>query len=333
LGRYKSAAIALLGAGVFLVVVASFMRAAGVARIGLEYATDAAYAADQALSEVCVGDCDGNNMVTIDELILGINIALGKLSVNTCPAFANSQGVVNVAQLVAGVDGALNGCSPPTTPLTVAVPLAGTVAQGTPEYYSGAVTLGTAYSVSIVGLSGAANIAVFNDPAFRSQVCLTGSTSSQAKECTFTASGDTAFIRVDGQLATAAETTYTAFLIERPSVVSPVSEGTRNAPIAIADGVPRIGQVSTRDTSYYAVTGLTSDEPHFVAITGLSGAADLHVFTDALDLIELNCTLNNVASPIGIAQDCTVNGSSALYFSVSSGATNRDGAAYEMLVE
>jgi hypothetical protein len=35
----------------------------------------------------CVGDCDGNNEVEINNLILGVNIALGTQPVTTCPAF------------------------------------------------------------------------------------------------------------------------------------------------------------------------------------------------------------------------------------------------------
>ena len=70
-----------------------------------------AYEADAIPPEPCTGDCDGNGMVAINELILGVNIVLGVQPVDACPAFANSQGMVDIAQLIKGVNNALNGCS------------------------------------------------------------------------------------------------------------------------------------------------------------------------------------------------------------------------------
>jgi hypothetical protein len=58
----------------------------------------------------CVGDCNGNHAVAINELIIGVNITLGTLPVSACPAFQNAQGTVDIAQLIKGVDNALNGC-------------------------------------------------------------------------------------------------------------------------------------------------------------------------------------------------------------------------------
>jgi len=49
-------------------------------------------------------------MVTIDELITGVRIALGSVPESACPSFRNAQGAVDVAQLVAAVGHALNGC-------------------------------------------------------------------------------------------------------------------------------------------------------------------------------------------------------------------------------
>jgi ELWxxDGT repeat protein len=58
----------------------------------------------------CTGDCDGNGRVAIHELVLGVNIVLGPQSVNACPAFASSQGTVDIAQLMKGVNNAMKGC-------------------------------------------------------------------------------------------------------------------------------------------------------------------------------------------------------------------------------
>ncbi len=58
----------------------------------------------------CLGDCNGDGAVTVNELILGVNIALGSQPLTACPAFANAQNTVAIAQLVTGVANALNGC-------------------------------------------------------------------------------------------------------------------------------------------------------------------------------------------------------------------------------
>jgi hypothetical protein len=59
----------------------------------------------------CVGDCDGTGMVTIGELITGVNIALGTFPVSQCPAFdANGDGMVGITELITAVNNALNGC-------------------------------------------------------------------------------------------------------------------------------------------------------------------------------------------------------------------------------
>jgi hypothetical protein len=59
----------------------------------------------------CVGDCNGDGRVTIDELILGVRIALGATPVSACTAVdANGNGTVEIAELVAAVMRILAGC-------------------------------------------------------------------------------------------------------------------------------------------------------------------------------------------------------------------------------
>jgi hypothetical protein len=56
------------------------------------------------------GDCDGDGDVTINELILGVNISLGVLPVTACPAFdTDASGGVSIDELIAAVNAALNG--------------------------------------------------------------------------------------------------------------------------------------------------------------------------------------------------------------------------------
>ena len=59
----------------------------------------------------CVGDCNHDGMVAINELITGVNIALGNTPVSSCPSFdRNGDGMVAINELIAAVNAALNGC-------------------------------------------------------------------------------------------------------------------------------------------------------------------------------------------------------------------------------
>jgi hypothetical protein len=61
---------------------------------------------------ICVGDCNGDGQISIDELVRGVNIALGA-PLDTCPDFdRNGDGVVDIAELIDAVLGALLGCVP-----------------------------------------------------------------------------------------------------------------------------------------------------------------------------------------------------------------------------
>jgi ELWxxDGT repeat protein len=64
-----------------------------------------------ALSSSCTGDCDGRDGVTVDELIKGVNIALGIVPLSDCSVFdSNHDDSVTVDDLVAAVNDALNSC-------------------------------------------------------------------------------------------------------------------------------------------------------------------------------------------------------------------------------
>lgn len=59
----------------------------------------------------CVGDCGQDGAVTVDELVRGINIALGNLGLEACPQFdTDEDGAVTVSELVQSVTAALGGC-------------------------------------------------------------------------------------------------------------------------------------------------------------------------------------------------------------------------------
>lgn len=59
----------------------------------------------------CTGDCNGDGRVSIDELVRGVNMALGGLPLDSCPAFdGDGSGSITIDELVRGVNNALNGC-------------------------------------------------------------------------------------------------------------------------------------------------------------------------------------------------------------------------------
>jgi phosphohistidine phosphatase SixA len=65
----------------------------------------------------CPGDCNLDSEVAINELVLGVGIALGQNQLSQCPAFdRGGDGEVTIDDLLAGVSAALNGCAAEPTP-------------------------------------------------------------------------------------------------------------------------------------------------------------------------------------------------------------------------
>jgi len=59
----------------------------------------------------CTGDCNFSGSVTIDELVRGVNIALGTSTVDVCVSLDRDlSGTVTIDELVTAVGNALNGC-------------------------------------------------------------------------------------------------------------------------------------------------------------------------------------------------------------------------------
>lgn len=72
--------------------------------------------------ERCPGDCDGDDLVTVDELIAGVRRALAGDDGRACAAAdADGDGTVTVAELVRAVAAALDGCPLPRVPFTATV--------------------------------------------------------------------------------------------------------------------------------------------------------------------------------------------------------------------
>jgi len=59
----------------------------------------------------CPGDCGGDGMVSVDDLVRGVRIALGDMPLSECSAFDRDEdGRVAVGELVAAVAAALGPC-------------------------------------------------------------------------------------------------------------------------------------------------------------------------------------------------------------------------------
>ena len=75
-------------------------------------------------TQSCLGDCDGDGAVRINELLMMVNIALGDADVTACPAaLVVGDETVEITALVGAVHAALNGCAAPAaTPTAVPRP-------------------------------------------------------------------------------------------------------------------------------------------------------------------------------------------------------------------
>jgi hypothetical protein len=59
----------------------------------------------------CVGDCNGDGQVTVDEILAMVNVALGNASASACNASdANGDGQITIDEILTAVNHALNGC-------------------------------------------------------------------------------------------------------------------------------------------------------------------------------------------------------------------------------
>lgn len=65
----------------------------------------------------CIGDCNASGDVTVNEIIIGVNIALGNTPISACAALdSNNDGEVTVNEIIGAVNAVLNGCPIPPTP-------------------------------------------------------------------------------------------------------------------------------------------------------------------------------------------------------------------------
>jgi hypothetical protein len=59
----------------------------------------------------CIGDCNGDGSVTVDEIVRAVNMTLGTVPADACPAVdRNRDGSVTVDEIVTALDRVLTGC-------------------------------------------------------------------------------------------------------------------------------------------------------------------------------------------------------------------------------
>lgn len=103
----------------------------------------------------CPGDCDGDRVVTVDELVVGVQIALNRQDAIPCLAFdLDGDGDVAVDEVIRAIDAVLAGCSPQPSPTPTPIVPGGTA-------FSLIETLSDGDRVR--GLTGARSIAVSTD--------------------------------------------------------------------------------------------------------------------------------------------------------------------------
>jgi len=80
--------------------------------------------ANASASAQCVGDCNSDGEVKVNELILAVNIFLGSKDISECTAVdSNANGTVAINELVQAVNSSLRGCDAPPPPTPTPAPM------------------------------------------------------------------------------------------------------------------------------------------------------------------------------------------------------------------
>ena len=95
-----------------------------------------------ALAQSCTGDCDASNVVTVDEVVIAISIALGEQQIDACAAAdGDAGGSITVDEVLAALTNLLGECplpaaSPTATATETAPPTATPTPSPTPEIFA-----------------------------------------------------------------------------------------------------------------------------------------------------------------------------------------------------
>lgn len=223
------------------------------------------------------------------------------------------------------LDGMLAAEGSITTPLDVSsqLPHSGSVNDRSNSYYMvTGLTVGTDYIISLTGLSGDADLRVFdNDSSFATAACSSLTNGTNNESCGVTASATTMYIMVEN--FTSPSTSYTLSL----SINTNVNEGLVATPQAIAlAAMPYSGTVLTGE-SYYAVTGLTIGTDYAVALTGLLENANLYVYDIDSTFTTSVCSSTNTSTSDDV---CTVTASGTTMYIMVDGSLSGTGTSYNL---
>lgn len=291
------------------------------------------------LAAACPGDCDANGQVTVDELIVAVNIALGAAATDDCfAADFNGDGEATVDEIVAAVDAALNGCGDQTTAFVVATDFEtgsfGTVSLGDPPTFTPVSSqrilngdaIGRAFNglVYVVNRFFGDNIQII-DPAqdfATTRQCLTGAGSNPQ---------DIAFVDADKAYVSLGGTGEV--LVVDPSPASDCADFVRGridlTGLADADGNPELYQMAVAAGRLY-VAAQKLDQDNFFAPADNGSLAVIDVATDEL-VDEIVLTGEN---PFGQTKGLTLRNGALLvneigFFGVADGGIERVDLAAE----
>jgi hypothetical protein len=230
--------------------------------------------------------------------------------------------------------------SAPTT-LILSLPSSDMTTQTSAAAYAVPVTPSVAYTISITGITDDADLFIFGDDVTFSSpaTCSIDNTrfiGTTPEDCTLTSTGGMLYFIVDGIFSTAQSVTYSALVTPAPPVSNTVNEGSITTPAIANVGTPSYGQVGPAGTSYYVASNLTPNTRYTVSITGLTNDADLKAYSDNTFTNPVTClpNRNNTGFAGTTPEDCSIFISGGtLYFSVSAGFGNVNGAGFINLVK
>jgi len=91
------------------------------------------FGARSSLAQTCAGDCDDSHDVTVNELLVLVNIALDSAAVSTCVAGdLNHDGQITIDEILVAVKNALSACPIVSTPTPTPTPAAGCLSSAAP---------------------------------------------------------------------------------------------------------------------------------------------------------------------------------------------------------
>lgn len=160
-----------------------------------------------AASAQCPGDCGGDGQVRVEDMVLGVRIALGEVGIDACPSFdTNHDGVVSIDELVRAAGALLNGCpmapTPTATDTPTPSPSASATSTETPQATPTIPIVAGAWREAPLAITESSCLPVFNDflsdqfserGACDQEVVSTGETTVRVTDCSAQA--------VDGTLA------------------------------------------------------------------------------------------------------------------------------------